>query len=921
MPEQAGNDPNERLPTGTVHLVRDSSGSVAPAGPTAAETGAGVDSPDNQATLPVDNASLAQAVANTASGAAASSESKSPSQRAPTAIRFRHLQSWREGGLGRVYIALDEELHREVALKEIKPQYAGNRNSQERFLLEGEITGSLEHPGIVPIYGMGRYNDGRPYYAMRFVHGESLEEAIRRYHDHLPLSPTTGEMATDPRGPAADKVAPGGLEATISLEDARKAKTIAATTQADVAATQAKEQPANRAVKATKDELGERIIAFRELLSRFIAVCNAIAYAHSRGVIHRDLKPANILLAKYGETLVVDWGLAKAAGRADQAVSDSGEAPLEVQSGSGSTPTRFGTVVGTPAFMSPEQADGRSDLMGPASDIYSLGATLYYLLTGQCPFTSPRLDTVLTNVRKGEFPRPREVKPEVPRALEAICVKAMALKREDRYSTASALADDLEHWLADEPVSAHPERGLELAARWVRRHKSAALTSAIGLLLVAVVAIGAAVLVNRQRIIADEARKNADLAFREARNAVDDLFTKVSEDSLLNQPGLQGIRKDLLQKTLDYYEKFLQQRADDPTVQEEYAATLFRAGRIIDELQSPEQSLPYLQQARDIQAQLMAEAPQNADRLKALGDTENAMGRSLHRSQQFQRALVEYTKGRDLRKKLVELVPDDAELKRASANSVMNIGLVEKDLGHLDVAAEQLQTSQKLRESQLPAEDSFRLDRDLAMGSYNQGILELKRNKPGDAATYFSQAIERFAALAQKEPRDLTIQYYLATCYRKAADAQSENQAPEEAAKLYEQARDAFARLADRNPDVDEYQSALAQTYLNIGGHQAGAAAIASFEKSQAILQELVAKYPKNPQFRRDLAIVLRELGLVQVKSGDREKGLANMQHSVKRLEKLVEEFPDRPDLKSELETSRRMLDEAVSPPSQVESA
>jgi serine/threonine-protein kinase len=702
------------------------------------------------------------------------------------------------------------------------------------------------------------------------------------------------------------------LAATLSIEEAAKVNATVAGSES-AAASQNVDKGSGK-VEASKDEFGERIVAFRELLSRFIAVCNAIAYAHSRGVIHRDLKPGNILLAKYGETLVVDWGLAKAAGRADQIAESADEAPLELQSGVGSTPTRFGTVVGTPAFMSPEQAEGRLDLLGPASDIYSLGATLYFLLAGQCPFTSPRLDMVLDHVKRGDFPRPREVKSDVPRALEAICLKAMALKQTDRYLTASALADDLEHWLADEPVSAHPERGIERAGRWIRRHKSAALTSAIGLLLVAVVAIVAAVLVNRQRIIADEARNNADVAFREARNAVDDLFTKVSEDSLLNQPGMQGLRKDLLQKTLDYYEKFLKQRADDPSVKEEYATTLFRAGRIIDELQSPEQALPYLRQACDIQKQLLDEVPHDPKRLQSLGDTENAMGRSLHRSQQFEQALAEYEKGRDLRQEVAELVPEDHELQRARANSVMNIGLVEKDLGHLDAGAKQLQAAQELREAQLTAGDSFKLQRDLAMGSYNQGVLELKREQPGEAATYFNQAIERFAVLEEREPHDLTIQYYLAICYRRSADAHSENNSPDEAARLYGLARDTFARLVDRNPEVDEYQSELAKTYMNIAGHQEGTAAIASFEKAQSIFDSLVLKYPKNPQFRRDSAVVLRELGLVQVKGGDRDKGLQNLQRSVERLEKLLEEFPNRADWKSDLEISRRMLNESLAP-------
>lgn len=162
--------------------------------------------------------------------------------------RFRIIRPHAKGGLGEVFLAKDQELNREVALKEILPKHAVDQDTRGRFMLEAEITGGLEHPGIVPVYGLGTYDDGRPYYAMRFIQGDSLKEAISAYHD-----------------------------------------------------------------KPNPDE-GERNVVFRNLLKRFVDVCNAIGYAHSRGVLHRDLKPGNIMIGKYGETLVVDWGLAKPIG-------------------------------------------------------------------------------------------------------------------------------------------------------------------------------------------------------------------------------------------------------------------------------------------------------------------------------------------------------------------------------------------------------------------------------------------------------------------------------------------------------------------------------------------------------------------------------------------------------------------------------
>jgi len=181
-----------------------------------------------------------------------------------------------------------------------------------------------------------------------------------------------------------------------------------------------------------------------------VAVCNAVAYAHSRGVLHRDIKPANVMLGKFGETLLVDWGLAKVMGVGQDANPDGEERqdwhpdpqgadePALGPSGDGAEHTQQGAVLGTPAFMAPEQAAGRLDLIGPASDIYSLGATLYVLLTGRAPFTDPNIALLLAAVQMGEYPRPSQVKPGVAPALEAVCRKAMALQPGERYESAAA---------------------------------------------------------------------------------------------------------------------------------------------------------------------------------------------------------------------------------------------------------------------------------------------------------------------------------------------------------------------------------------------------------------------------------------------------------------------------------------------------
>jgi serine/threonine protein kinase len=375
--------------------------------------------------------------------------------------RFRVLRPHAAGGLGVVSVARDEQLNREVALKEIKEQHAHNADARARFLLEAEITGALEHPGIVPVYSLGSYADGRPFYAMRFIKGDSLKEAIDQFHGARPRV----ERRKSRGSPGPDFAS----------------------------------------------------LAFRKLLGRFIDVCNAVAYAHSRGVLHRDLKPGNIMLGKYGETLVVDWGLAKAGvGRGKAATSQPGAVPREwlvrPPSGSGSTETLPGAALGTPAFMSPEQAAGKLDLLGPASDVYSLGATLYALLTGRPPFGDASVELVLANVQLGDFHRPRQLQPGVPPALEAVCLKAMALRPADRYGTPLELVQELEHWLADEPVRAYGEPWSVRARRLARKHRTLVASAAAGLLVATFGALVAAVLLAGMNRQLDERNQALDTA-------------------------------------------------------------------------------------------------------------------------------------------------------------------------------------------------------------------------------------------------------------------------------------------------------------------------------------------------------------------------------------------------------------------------
>lgn len=712
--------------------------------------------------------------------------------------RFRIVREHARGGLGQLFVAEDVELNREVALKELLSHCADHTESRYRFLREAEITGALEHPGIAPVYGLGQYADGRPYYAMRFIRGDSLQDAISRFHD-----------------PAA------------------------------------------------KLEPGRRIVELRRLLRGFVSVCEAIDYAHVRGVLHRDLKPANVMLGNHGETLVVDWGLATTA---ELAASDSvaAERPVKpVISGSmigEVASTLAGSALGTPAYMSPEQAEGALDRLGPATDIYGLGATLFHLLTGRPPFTDHELSIILKKVREGDFPPPKSVDNSIPPQLNAICLKAMALRPEDRYKSADFLAKDIELWLADEPVSVWAEPWHARTARWMRRHRTI-VTSVAAAIAVAIVALVVGVLLltaanERER----QARNDAQLAYKTARAAVDKYYVQASENVLLNQPGMQGLRRELLGDALDYYQQFLDQHRDDSALKEEFATTHFYVGQLREDIDSPADAIPSYSTAIAMQRQLLDQLPGDISRIDSLADSLNAQGRALDRMQKHDEAFANFTEAAGMRDKLVRLAPTNDEFKRKQANTLMNLGLVEKERKDLNKAQMLYDKAQEIRESVLRQHpENTKVRRDLAKGYYNQAVAEMMQKNWAAAQPHFEEAIRAFQQVVEADSRDLMTQARLAICYRLLGDANAATSQREAAVQMYDEAETRFEQLAYHNPDVPEYRSGLAGVLMNRGNLDAKAGAVdrtesarERFKKSLDILEVLVTQHPQVETYQRD---------------------------------------------------------------------
>ena len=331
--------------------------------------------------------------------------------------RYEDLGLIGVGGSGEVRRARDLTLNRVVAMKILHDPIAQHPGSLARFAAEAHVTAQLEHPCIVPVYDYGLLGDGRAYFTMKEIRGETLQTLIAQVHQAI-----------------------------------------------------VREQWMPTATGWT----------FRKLIDVFFRVCETLAYAHTRGVLHRDIKPENIMLGPYGEIMVLDWGISKVRGAASP---DASDAVLGARAGP--RITRTGTITGTPAYMSPEQAFGDTDAIGPPTDIYSLGAVLYEILSGRPPYDGRDAMAILRQVRAGA-PEPPERMPMVsakgrtmgfssetielteeasqlvPEALRAVCLRAMARKGEDRYPTADALAADVAEWLEG-------SRRRELALAMVRR--------------------------------------------------------------------------------------------------------------------------------------------------------------------------------------------------------------------------------------------------------------------------------------------------------------------------------------------------------------------------------------------------------------------------------------------------------------------
>ena len=669
--------------------------------------------------------------------------------------RYTLMRLHSEGGLGKVWLARDRDLNREVALKELQTKQVHHPEARRRFLKEAQITGQLEHPNIVPVYELAyRPQDDQPFYTMKFVRGGTLRDVIAKYHE------SRREGTADP-------------------------------------------------------------LEWPRLLGAFVSVCHALGYAHSRGVVHRDLKPSNVVMGSFGEVIVLDWGLAKVG------AADSDASTVGISEEAQTDATASGRVLGTPAYMAPEQAEGRLDQVDHRTDIYGLGTILFAILTGRAPHPGDDTAEVLQRIISGDTPQARSVDPTVPATLNAICRKAMAKTRTDRYPGASDLGEDVQRWLADEPVSAHRDSWTVRATRWLRRNRAWAQAGAAGLLFCLFVSVAANIIVNRARMAEAGAREETARHLAEVRSHRRDLAKiRNKHANLLSDVGQSIEAERTYLQALTAVEKRAREFRNIPDYQLDLASLhnnlgiLFRdTGRPVEAEAEYRKSLTVL---REMHGDVASDPEFRSDYARSL----NSLGQLLTDTQRTDEAEKSFSQAIEVQEKLVSDFPENPDYRLELAGSYTNLGVLLPPTERPDEAEAACRKAVKIQEgltADYPGVVKYR--QELATGYMNLGALFRRLKRP----------------LEEEEN------------YRKALTIQEE--------------------LVQRFPTVPDHQHALGTTLHNLGGvlRNRGELAGARLLLERAVVHQQTAlkANPNHPVVRPFLARHLDTLSEILIRLGD----------------------------------------------------
>jgi tetratricopeptide (TPR) repeat protein/tRNA A-37 threonylcarbamoyl transferase component Bud32 len=624
--------------------------------------------------------------------------------------------------------------------------------------------------------------------------------------------------------------------------------------------------------------------------ARLVAtVARAVHHAHQRGVLHRDLKPSNVLLDAAGAPHVVDFGLARRVESDDDL-------------------TRTGAVLGTPAYMAPEQAASRRGEITTATDIYGLGAILYVLLTGQAPFRGDSAMDTLEQV-KTRAPEPpsahnRRVDPD----LQTICMKCLEKEPRRRYASAEALADDLDRWLRGEPIHARPVGRLERAWLWARRRPAIAALSLAVLLSLLAGLIGTSLALRLALRREREAKAQATLANQrldQTMQSVEDYYTGVAEEVILGRPEFRALRERLLAKPLKFYNELTRSLASRPHPDAREQALLARGrhnvGKILHTLGRHEEARAQFQAAMATFQSLAARHPDIPEHRSNLASSYTGLSAVLRDTGRVAEAESAVRAAIALREPLVAARPDIPDYQHQLATSYANLGAMFLDTGRV-AEAESAVRAAIARYGPLVAArpDVPDYQRQLASSSYNLGLVLDQVGRPREAESALRESIAHYGTLMAAWPGVPDYPAGMAGSYTSLSFVLREAGRPRDAESAVRAAIALREPLVAARPDIPDFRDGLALSYNNLGEvlRDTGrpGEAESAFHEAIARYGPLVAARPDVPRYRAALAGSYNNLGGLLLGTGRPSEAEVVQRKALEVCEALVAEQPTVPE-------------------------
>jgi tetratricopeptide (TPR) repeat protein len=632
-------------------------------------------------------------------------------------------------------------------------------------------------------------------------------------------------------------------------------------------------------------------------------LARAMHWAHQQGIIHRDLKPANILLSRDGQPKISDFGLAK------RLEDDSSQ-------------TRTGDLLGTPAYMAPEQAIGDLKAIGPAADVYALGVILYEMLTGRPPFRGVNTLETLQLIRFSEPVPPSRLQPGVPRDLETICLKCMEKAPAKRYGSAAELGEDLLRFQTHQPVRARRAGLVERVGKWGRRHP--ALAALIGVIVLAVIALGAlgAWSNTRLRFLA----QRADHRSRIARSVVDDLYTQFAEEWLAEEPYKDPIRQEFLEKALRLYQEFAAEGGDDPDVRGETARAHFRLGQIHRILNQHAKAESAYHQAIALQEELRAQFPDQRPYQQDLANSHNWLGELHRQTGALAAAEPHFHRAIELQAELQQQAPRDPTYRKELARSHYNLAIVLMDTNRPQAAANNLASAFPLLASlhdEFPSNGDYRDE--WARCFINRGVLHKENRAAAEADHDYRRAIELLRPLISNDPLKkgdklgpvrVVYRIDLAVAHRNLGNLLWSQDKPTAARAEMTTALDILQRLAGEFPNRPAYQKKLADTFNSLASVDASTKNFDDAEKNYLRAQEhfdrLVNEHPDVIEYQQLLGITLGNLAWLRSERRDWQGARTHYEQAIARLEAARKANPKNPACLAALRNQYQSLAETL---------